>query len=141
MRIETTVEVDAPRDVLWMVLLDVESWPSLTPSMSEVTRSEEGPLTVGSSVWIKQPRLPRTEWTVTELTACDRFVWQATGPGARTTAAHLIEEIDADSCRLHLVLDQEGALGGLFGRLTAGMARKYVAQEADGLKRRAESLA
>ncbi|MGZ4505451.1 MAG: SRPBCC family protein [Nocardioidaceae bacterium] len=141
MRIETTVDVDAPRDVLWMVLLDVESWPALTASMTTVTRSDEGPLAVGSSVWIKQPRLPRTEWTVTELTACDRFVWQASGPGVRTTAAHLIEQVDADSCRLRLVLDQEGALGGLLGRLIGGMARRYVALEAEGLKGRAESLA
>lgn len=141
MRIETSVDVDAPGDVLWMVLLDVEAWPRLTASMDEVTKTEEGALVVGSSVWIKQPRLPRTEWIVTELTPHSRFVWEAHGPGVRTVATHEIVDATADSSQLRLVVEQAGAMGGVFGRLTAGLTRKYIDKEAAGLKRKAESLA
>ena len=112
MRIETSVDVDAPGDVLWMVLLDVEAW-----------------------------RLPRTEWIVTELTPHSRFVWEARGPGVRTVATHEIVDATADSSQLRLVVEQAGAMGGVFGRLTAGLTRKYVDKEAAGLKRKAESLA
>ena len=141
MRFETSVDVDAPGDVLWMVLLDVESWPELTPSMTAVTKSADGRLEVGSSVWIKQPRLPRTEWVITELDDGSRFVWEARGMGVRSTAAHEIHDPTPDRCRLRLVLDMAGPFGAAFGSIYGGMNRRYMDLEAAGLKRKAESLA
>src|SRR5512144_1662591 len=83
MRIEHAVDVDAPPDVVWMVLMDVEAWPALTPSMTSVEKAESGPLKVGSRVKIKQPRLPLTEWTVTDLVDNERFTWESGRPGMR----------------------------------------------------------
>ena len=141
MRFETSVDVDAPGDVLWMVMLDVESWPELTPSMTTVTKSEDGRLAVGSSVWVKQPRLPRTEWVVSELDDGSRFVWESRGMGVHVTAGHEIHDPSADRCRMRLWLEMGGPLGGVLSGLYAGMNRRYMDLEAAGLKRKAESLA
>lgn len=141
MHIETSVEVDAPADVLWMVLIDVESWPELTPSMTSVSKASAGPMQVGSEVSIKQPKLPRMTWTVTELTDCSRFVWQTTTPGVTTVAGHEIHDPSNNTSRLRLVVDQVGPMGWLTGRVAAGLTRRYIDLEAAGLKSRAEALA
>jgi uncharacterized membrane protein len=141
MRIETTVDVDAPADVLWMVLMDVECWPELTTSMTNVRKLAPGPLQVGSQVSIKQPKLPRTTWTVTERVEDSMFVWRAESPVVTTVAGHEIYDATENTARLRLVVDQGGPLGGLVGKLAAGLTRKYVELEAAGLKRKAESLA
>ena len=40
-----------------------------------------------------------------------------------------------------LSVQYSGFLGGILGRLIAGINRRYIALEADGLKRRAEAQA
>ena len=88
MRNETTVDVDAPAEVLWAVVKDVESWPKLTESMTFVERLDGGPLREGMRVKVNQPKLPPATWKVTELVENERFVWRARGPGFTTTASH-----------------------------------------------------
>jgi hypothetical protein len=138
-RFETSVPVQATPAALWAALVDVESWPGLTASMSSVRKQAPGPLTVGDRVEVKQPRLPRTRWTVTELTVDRRFTWEARGPGVHTVAVHEIEPGPEGGCTLRLVLDQGGPLGPVVGRLAAGLTRRYLDLEAAGLRRRAES--
>jgi uncharacterized membrane protein len=141
MRIEHSVDVDAPPDVLWMVLMDVEAWPALTPSMTSVEKLEPGPLKVGSRVNIKQPRLPLTEWTVTELVDNERFTWETSSPGMKVSAIHEVSAPDVGQCVLTLAVDQSGPLGPLVGLLSRAMTRRYLGLEARGLKVRAETLA
>ena len=52
---EDTVEVDADPSRVWQVLVDVESWPQWTPSMTTVEMVTPQPLGPGSRVAIKQP--------------------------------------------------------------------------------------
>lgn len=140
MRFAKVLTIAAPADVVWDVVTDVESWPDLTPSMTWLRREGSGGLAVGTQVWIKQPRLPQLEWTVTEVVDGQRFVWEAVSPGMRTRAAHTLLEV-AGETTLRLEIEQHGPLSGVVGALTGPMTRKYLEWEGRGIKRRAESLA
>ncbi len=138
MHFETAVDINASPEAVWRILADVETWPRWTESILTARRLDAGELSVGSRTEVRQPRLPTTVWTVTELIPGRRFTWQASSPGVTTTGSH--ELIDrTGSVTLGLGISQTGPLGWLFGRATARLARRYLELEAHGLKQRAES--
>jgi uncharacterized protein YndB with AHSA1/START domain len=134
---DITVRVAAAPERVWEILADVENWPRWTPSVTSITRLDAGPLRVGSRVRIKQPRLPVTTWTVTELSPGESFTWIAAGPGFRTIAIHRILPAEPGAV-VTLALEQNGLIGRLVGRLMAGMTNRYLAMEGNGLKDQAE---
>ena len=140
MQASVTVDVDAPPERVWAVLSDVEAWPGWTASVRSVRRLDAGPLRVGSRVRIRQPRIPPTVWTVTELVEGQRFTWTALGPGVRTRAAHRVVPSGAGS-RATLTVEPDGVVGRLVGRLYTGLTERYLAMEAAGLKQRSEQPA
>ena len=75
---------------MWAVLSDVEFWPTWTASITSVRPLSPDRLLVGSRVRIKQPRLPATVWTVSDLVEGERFTWTSTGPGVHTRASHRV---------------------------------------------------
>ena len=75
----TTRHIDAPAQSLWEVLFDVARWPEWTPTIDSVELLDDGPLQVGSRARIRQPRLPRATWQVTEVVEGRSFTWEATG--------------------------------------------------------------
>ncbi len=137
MRFEDSARIDAPTQVVWETYTDVVSWPEWTESVTSVELLDPGPLRVGSRARIRQPRLPVAVWTVTEVVEGRSFTWVAKGPGLRSTATHRVDPDGAGALATARV-DQEGPLGGLLGRLTAGLTRRYLALETAGLKARAE---
>lgn len=141
MRQETTVTIAAPCERVWEIMTDVERWSEATPSVTSVEMLDPGPLRVGSRVRMRQPRLPVAVWTVTDLVKCRHFTWVATGPGVRTTAEHIITSFGDDHTRLCLRIDQSGPLGGVASRLYRRLTDRYLALEANGVKRRAEGTA
>jgi uncharacterized membrane protein len=137
-RNETSVIIDAPPERVWSVLMEVEAWPGYTESMTKVEKLDDGPLREGMRVRIHQPRLPAATWTLTEVVAQERFVWQARGPGFRTVGIHEISSVDGGRTGLRLALEQSGPLGGVVGRMGSKLTDRYIAMEAAGIKRRAE---
>ena len=83
-----TLNVKAPAERVWEQFLDVERWPQMTKSISEVRRLQDGPLQVGSQAIIKQPGLPRARWQVTELDPGHSFTWQTSSGGVTTAGSH-----------------------------------------------------
>jgi uncharacterized protein YndB with AHSA1/START domain len=140
MRVDVTVDISAPPEVVWAVLSDVESWPTWTASITSIRPSSPDPLQAGSRVRIRQPRLPATVWTVSDLVEGERFTWTSTRPGVKTRASHRVVGT-AEGSRATLSIDQAGVLGWLVGRLYGGLMRRYVEMEAAGLKQRSEESA
>ncbi len=138
---EQSIEVDiqASPERVWEVMTDVERWSEWTDTVTSATRLDEGPLAVGSRARIEQPKLPPTEYVVTELELGRSFTWMAKGPGVRTTARHSVEAQSGGLTRARLSVEQAGPLGQVMGRLFfKGLTDRYLATEAAGLKARSE---
>ncbi len=133
-----TVEIAAPVERVWEVLSDIEHWPEWTETVTSVKRLDEGPLRLGSRAKIDQPKIPETEYVVTQLDPGRSFTWVASGPGVTTTARHDVEVVPEGRSRVTLAVKQSGWLGSVMGRFYRGLTNRYLASEADGLKSRCE---
>ena len=133
-----TVDIAAPPDRVWEVLSDVESWSEWTSTVTSVHLLDDGPLRPGSRARIRQPRIPESEYVVTELERGRSFTWVATSPGVRTTARHDAEPLPEDGTRVRLSVTQSGWLGSFMSRFYRGLTERYLAAEADGLRARCE---
>ena len=131
MHTEVTFPVSAPAPKVWAILSDVARWPTWTASMTEVVL--DGPLEVGAVARIRQPKLPATAWTVTEVVPGRSFSWESKAPGSLAVGEHEITPTGDDSCEVRLMLDQNGPLGSVVGLLYRGLTKRYVQMEADGL--------
>jgi uncharacterized membrane protein len=136
-----TVTIDAAPAKVWDILVDVERWPTWTRSVDTASRGESGPLQVGSTATVKQPKLRASDWVVTVLEPERNFTWVSKAPGVTTTGGHIIEPTPDGRSRVTLTLDQRGPLAGVVGLVGNRLIERYVGYEADGLKARAESAA
>lgn len=134
----TTIDLDAPRTAVWAVLRDVERWPEWTASVRAVRFQSGAELEAGARVHVVQPRLPPGVWTVTACEGDRGFEWVLRNPGSRITAGHWIEDLP-EGCRVVLTVRIEGVLSGLIGWMTGSLTRRYMAMEAEGLKKRSEA--
>jgi len=138
--IKVAVNIDAPPEKIFALLCDVERWPEWTPTMTSVQRLDQGPLTVGSSAQIRQPKLRPAIWKVTELEDKRNFTWVARSPGLRMKAGHLVERQGAGS-RVQLSFELSGLMARVVSRLYGGLIEQYVTTESQKLKARSESTA
>lgn len=132
------IEIAAGSARVWEVLSDIGGWPAILESVDEVRVHQEGPPAVGRVYTLRQPRMPKVRWTITEWTPGESFTWESIAPGARTTAAHRLAALGADTIRLTLVLDQRGPVNALLAPLMRRTAIRLVALEAAGFKAAAE---
>jgi uncharacterized protein YndB with AHSA1/START domain len=128
---EVTFPVAAPAERVWSILSDVERWPTWTASTTEVVL--DGPLQVGAVATIRQPKLPKTAWTVTEVVLGRSFTWESKVPGSWAVGEHEITPTGDGGCEVRLRLEQRGPLGSLVGLLYRGLTKRYVQMEAHGL--------
>ncbi|MBM7493249.1 hypothetical protein JOD64_004471 [Micromonospora luteifusca] len=138
MRFEAATEIAADVEQVWSVLVDVPRWPEWTASVTRAERGEPGPLAVGATARLIQPKLRPAVWRVTELTEQREFVWVSDAPGVRTTAEHRLLPLPDGRTRVELAMSQSGLLAGLIGRLYGELFRHYLRLEADGLRSRSE---
>ena len=134
---DTVIDIRATPDRVHGILVDVERWPEWTSTMTSVRRLDTGPLRLGSRAKVVQPRLKPAIWRVTELDDT-HFTWIASGPGIRMTARHDIEPTNT-GCRVRLSLEFSRILAWLAIRVAGELTERYIATEAQGLKKRSES--
>jgi uncharacterized membrane protein len=141
MSFTASITINAPAERVWSVMTDVERWPEWTASIRKVQRLDKGPFRVGSRARITQPKLGTVVWTVTALEPNRSFVWTTSAAGTTGFAEHEIEPGPGDSVTVTLTIRQKGLLAPIVAWLTAGLTRRYLAMETDGLKRRVEAAA
>jgi uncharacterized membrane protein len=138
----TSSRVEAPAEVVWQVLSDVERMPTWTGSMTSVTILGAGTtIAVGSRVEMTQPGLPPTVWEVDGLTEGSGFSWSSSTPGVKSGVAHRIAPVSDAACELTLVVAQSGMLAGLTNLALGSRARELVDAELADLKAEAERRA
>jgi uncharacterized membrane protein len=138
--IASDLVIDATVDEVWALTVDVERWPELTPTMTSVERLDDGPLRVGSTARVVQPKQRPTVWTVTALDAPHTFEWEAKVLGVTMVGSHhLVSLDDGARTRNELRLRLSGFGSGLLRRVLGGTFREAIQTENEGFKRVAEA--
>jgi uncharacterized membrane protein len=123
-RFEDSAALDAPADAVAQVLLDITTWPTWTPTITEVQALDGAALEPGRRYRVRQPRLPRALWVVDEVEPGRSFTWHSQAPGVLTRAQHVVTATSDTTSTVRLVLTQSGPLAGVvalvYGRLTRG---------------------
>ena len=131
----TSRHIDAPTEPVWQVLFDVARWPEWLPTVDSVERLDDGPVQVGSRAEVRQPRLPRAVWEVTEVVEGRSFTWEATGPGMRTIGRHEVVPDGAGSL-VTLGIEQIGPVGAVAALVWRRLTQRYIELEAQSLDAR-----
>ena len=139
MRFEKSIEIDAPQDRVWEVLSDLEAWPQRIETVDTVELLSPAPITTGSRVRLKQPKLPEGTWDVTVWDAPSFFEWTQKASGVTSVAGHRIDSLGQDRARLTLTIEMRGLLIPIIGLFYRDLTNRYMTLEAEGMKRAAES--
>jgi uncharacterized protein YndB with AHSA1/START domain len=135
---ESSVEIDAPSQVVWDVFVDVERWREWTASVEQIVPLDGPAIEVGHRFEIKQPRLPTLVWEVVAVEPGVSWTWRQRSPGGTTFATHELDPQDGDRTLVRQTIEQRGPVGVLFGLLTRRLTRRYLDLEGLGLKSRSE---
>lgn len=160
MKLEHQIIIDAPRELVWRVSIDIERMPELTPTMESAERLDDGPLGVGSKALIKQPGLPMAEWRVTAMTEGESFTWSTRVRGINIVATHELELVRApvgasagavgdasvgtsagEGTANTLRVEMSGVVGVLLWPFIRRSVRKALVQENAGIKAASEKAA
>jgi uncharacterized membrane protein len=139
MRFEKSIDIDAPQQRVWEVLSDLEAWPQRIETVDTVELLTPAPVTKGSHVRLKQPKLPEGTWDVTVWDAPSYFEWTQKSGGATSVAGHRVEALGDGRARLTLTLDMRGLLIPIMLLFYKDLTNRYMNLEAEGMKRAAES--
>ena len=137
---ETSRHIDAPPDKVWEVMVDVARWPEWTPTIDSVKLGRGRPLEVGDWAEVRQPKLPRARWTVTEMVSGRRFTWEAKGPGMTTVARHEVVP-EGTGSEVTLSIEQRGPVGAVAALVWRRLTQRYIDLEAESLDRRVTGTA
>ena len=139
MRFEKSIEIDAPQQRVWDVLSDLEAWPQRIETVDSVELLTPAPITKGSRLRLKQPKLPEGDWDITVWDAPSYFEWTQKTTGATSIAGHRVEALGEGRARLTLTIEMRGFLIPIVALFYKKLTNRYMDLEAEGMKRAAES--
>ena len=117
------------------MLSDLEAWPRRIDTVEEVELLTPAPLSRGSRVRLKQPKLGEGTWHVTVWDTPSHFEWTQKTAGVTSVAGHRVEALGEGRARLTLVLDMRGLLIPVVALFYKDLTNGYMAREAEGMKR------
>ncbi len=135
---DSSVEIDASAAIVWDVFVDVERWPDWTASVTRIVALDGPGIELGKRFEIKQPRLPKIVWEVTEVEHGVSWTWRTRSPGNTTFASHLLIPQEGERTLVRQRIEQRGALGVTVGVLMRRLTKRYLDLEAQGLKTSSE---
>ena len=135
---DNSVEIDAPATIVWDVFVDAEQWPTWTASITRIVPLDGPGIETGKRFEIKQPRLPKVVWEVTEVDPGVSWTWRQRSPGATAFATHEVVSLGSDRTLVKQRIGQRGPVGVLVGLFMLRLTKRYLALEAQGLKTRSE---
>jgi uncharacterized membrane protein len=133
-----SVEIDASAAIVWDVFADVERWPDWTPSVTSIVALDGPGIEIGKRFEIKQPRLPKVVWEVTDVEPGVSWTWRTRSPGTTTFASHHLTPQEGERTLVRQRIDQRGPIGVAVGVLLRRLTNRYLDLEAKGLKQRSE---
>ena len=139
MHFETSIDIDAPEERVWDVLSAIGAWPQRIATVDTVELLTPAPITTGSRVRLKQPKLPEGTWDITVWDAPTYFEWTQKTGGTASVAGHRVEALGEGRARLTLTLDMRGLLIPIMALFYKDLTNRYMNLEAEGMKRAAES--
>ena len=139
MHTEHRIDIDAPPERVWSVMTDIERWPEMTPSVTSVELTPRGSLAPTSEARIVQPKFGSNVWRVTALDPGRSFTWETRRPGAKMVGTHTIEARPGGGSTVTLAVDSTGLAVTLVGWMLKSTGRRFIEQEAAGLKRLSEA--
>jgi hypothetical protein len=138
MRHESSAEIDASTATVWAVYSDVARWSEWTASVQHAVPLDGPELTVGARFAIKQPRLAKMIWKVTDVDPGRSWTWRNRSFGTTTIGWHEVTELDDGHTLARQGIDQDGLLAPVLGALMSRLTERFLAMEATGLKARSE---
>ena len=138
MHFETSIDIDASQQRVWDVLSDIQAWPQRIETVDTVELLTPAPLTKGSRVRLKQPKLPEGDWDITVWDAPSYFEWTQKTTGITSVAGHRVEALGEGRARLTLTIDFRGFLLPMV-MFYRGLTNRYMSLVAEGMKRAAEA--
>jgi len=129
---------DAAPEEIWRLFVDVERWPEMSQSTSEVRRLDTGPLRTGSEYMVRQPGLRKARWRVTAVDPGRSFTAEAAFTGMTSVAGHVVEPSGPGSV-ITISIRTKGPLGGFVGALLSRRALRSITTEMEGFRRTAEA--
>jgi uncharacterized membrane protein len=137
---EDSVAIDAPAQLVWKIFSDVEHWPDWTESVTSLSGHDGSDLAVGKQFSIKQPGMAKLVWKVTEIDVGSSWTWVQRSPGVNVSARHWVIPQPGGGTLVRQQLEQRGVVGALVGRMMLKKTKRFLAQEAQGLKVRSEQV-
>jgi uncharacterized membrane protein len=143
-QIRKTVEVDAPQEEVFTLLIDLDRLPDWSTITVATHEAPAQPISKGDTVRQSLRVVGRqldTDWSVTELGRPRHVGYEAKGPAeARLRMAQSVEPA-GDGCRVSFEVDYElpgGAVGGLASSLLERRNEREVEHSLQNLKEVAE---
>jgi carbon monoxide dehydrogenase subunit G len=143
--LRTSVEslIDAPRDVVFASLVDIERWPDVISGIVEVTLLTPGPVAVGTRFRETREMFGRKateEMTVAEMESPRRLVLTAFNHGTTYRVEHLLAAEGAGGTRLTVAFEGRpvtlaARLLMPLGLLFRGAVRRQLASDLADLER------
>lgn len=134
----TTIDIAASPAQVWAVMSDIERWHEWTASISSITRTSSGPIGVGSTARVKQPKLATADFEISAWQPERGFDWVTKNLAVTAVGRHHIEPT-ATGSRVTLSVEFRGPLARIISWLYGGLTTHYIGIEAAGLKQRSEA--
>lgn len=110
---EHSVVIEAPREAIWSLYMDVASWPDWDAGIQAATL--DGPFAVGAPGQLEAVGQPSTPFRLTEVQADELFVNETDIPGAVLRFSHRLQDLGGGGTRVTHRVEIDGPAADQIG--------------------------